>query len=91
MATKKVTQGTRAPKKRVEKPVSEGIRAALIQVVPGDLNDGVRDLQSVFDDLIDAEMVGVGAEHDAIVFGALKRLCNVRNTLSLYAAKAVAS
>ena len=28
MARQKVTQGTRAPKKRAEKPVSEGIRRA---------------------------------------------------------------
>ena len=78
---------TKARKRSTVRP----IRPTLIQVVPGDLEHGIRDLTAVFDELLDAEMCGSGFERDAAIFGALRRLYIVRGMLSAYAQKAVAS
>ncbi|HKO46639.1 MAG TPA: hypothetical protein VJV79_02895 [Polyangiaceae bacterium] len=78
----------KTPKRPAARPT---VRPALIQVVPGDLENGVRDLTAVFDDLIDAEMCGSGFERDALVFGVLRRLYHVRGMLGAYTKKAVAS
>ena len=78
---------TKARKRSAVRP----IRPTLIQVVPGDLDHGIRDLTAVFDELLDAEMVGSGFERDAVIFGVLRRLYIVRGMLSAYATKAVTS
>ena len=75
------------------KATRRAVQHPMIQVVPGDLENGIRDLTSVFDDLIDAEMGGSGSglERDAAIFGVLRRLYSVRGMLGAYAAKAVVS
>ena len=91
MAKKKVSQAMHRQKLRAKRAVSLEFRPPLIRVVPGDLENGLRDLTSVFDDLLDAELCGSGFERDAIIFGVLRRLYVVRNMLGAYTARAVAS
>lgn len=92
MAKSKVAQATRAPKRRTEKPVSEGIlRAAAragveptkdnaaITMMRGDLVMAGREIQGAFDEVLAASLCEDGGEHDMLVLGALRRLRNARN------------
>ena len=93
MARGKVAQGTRAPKRRAEQPVSEGIRRAAaragivppvedserVTVMRGDLAMAAREIQSAFDDVIEAELGDDSAQHDVLVLRALRRLRNAKS------------
>ena len=87
MARGKVAQGTRAPKRCAELPVSEGIRRAAaragiepthdserVTVMRGDLAMAAREIQAAFDDVIEAELGADEVHHDVLVLRALRRL-----------------
>src|SRR5437762_1105717 len=87
MARGKVAQGTRASKKRVEQPVSEGIRRAAarlgiepthdgtrVTVMRGDLALAAQEIRAAFDDVLAAELSDDAAQHDVLVLSALRRL-----------------
>lgn len=83
MATKKVSQGTRAPKRRAEKPVSEAIRRAAERsgiCRPVDADDAIRNLNLAFEEIFDAQDAPC-AEHDHFILVALRRLRLVQDML----------
>ncbi|MEO7032502.1 MAG: hypothetical protein ABI548_01620 [Polyangiaceae bacterium] len=91
MASTKVTRGAKA---RAEKPVTEGIhraaeRAGLtargdsepVTFLRGDLNLAVSELQTAFEELIEAEFSLEGYERDGQVLNVLRRVRNAQNVI----------
>ena len=100
MATKKTLAGKRAPKKRAEKPVSEGIRRAAkrtgltqterydserITLLRGDLNLVVAEIKAGFEEVLEAEFFTMGAERDSLVLSVLRRLRNAETVIGVTA------